>query len=85
MMGHSYMGNNVLFHDAFWSRAVWRYKFSLWPKRCKISRKYIWLQYAYQGIAVWAGPGEPAIECGWLTSEEYLLAAIKGKIKNDSW
>jgi hypothetical protein len=31
------------------------------------------------------GPGEPIFEYKWLTKEEYLLAAIKGKIKNDSW
>jgi hypothetical protein len=81
MIGHSYTG----YADQFWNRSSWQYKFAILPRRCEISKKIIWLNHAYKGTRMITGPGEPIFEYKWLTKEEYLLAAIKGKIKNDSW
>jgi hypothetical protein len=84
-MGHSYIGDDVQSYDPFWDRAYWEYKFVLWPKHCEISNRRLWLEYAYKGTRMITGPGEPVFEYRWLTKEEYLLAAIKGKLKNDRW
>jgi hypothetical protein len=81
MIGHSYTG----YTDRFWECASWQYKFVVLPKRCEISKKIIWFECAYKGTRMITGPGEPVFEYKWLTKEEYLLAAIKGKIINDSW
>ena len=78
MMGHSYVGK--VNDDYMWSRSTWEYKFVLWPKYCAISKKHIWLECAYKGTRVITGPGEPVVEYKWVTKEEYLLAAIKGKL-----
>jgi hypothetical protein len=72
-------------YDLFWSRAFWKYKFVFWPRRCEISKKIIWFECAYKGTRMITGPGEPVFKYRWLTKEEYLLAAIKGKIINDRW
>lgn len=76
MMGYSYTG----WHDAFWNRAVWEYTFVLWPQRCEVTNRILFLEYAYKGTAVWTGPGTPAYEYKWLSKNEYLVAAIKGLI-----
>jgi hypothetical protein len=78
MMGHSYVGK--VDDNYIWSRSTWEYKFVLWPRYCEISKKTIWFKNAYKGTRMITGPGEPVFEYRWLTKEEYLLAAIKGKL-----
>jgi hypothetical protein len=78
MMGYNYNGIGI--YDPFWDRASWQYKFAILPKRCEISKKTIWFKNAYKGTRMITGPGEPVFEYRWLTKEEYLLAAIKGKL-----
>ena len=77
-MGHSYVGK--VNDEYVFSRSVWKYTFVIWPRHCEISKKYIWLECAYKGTRIITGPGEPVFEYKWLTKEEYLLAAIKGKL-----
>jgi hypothetical protein len=83
MMGYNY--NGIGMYDPFWDRASWKYVFALWPCRSSISNTRIWFKKAYKGTRIITGPGEPVVEHRWLTKEDYLLAAIKGKIVNDSW
>jgi hypothetical protein len=78
MMGHSYIGK--VDSDYVLSRLVWKCKFIIWPRQCEISKKTIWLEFAYKGTRTITGPGEPVFEYKWLTKEEYLLAALKGKL-----
>jgi hypothetical protein len=78
MMGHSYIGK--VNGEYLLSRAVWQCTFVTWPRQCEISKKHIWLEYAYKGTRTITGPGEPVFEYKWLTKEQYLLAAIKGKL-----
>jgi hypothetical protein len=78
MMGHSYVGK--VDGDYLWSRSVWEYKFILWPRQCEVSKKHIWLEYAYKGTRTITGPGEPVFEYRWLTKEEFVVAGLKGVI-----
>jgi hypothetical protein len=53
-------------------------KFVLWPKRCDISDKMLWLKHAYKQTAMYTGPGDPVFEDRWYDKNEFLLAKIKG-------
>lgn len=39
----------TLDNDLDWTRTGWRREFILWPRRCSISNKLMWLTYAYYG------------------------------------
>jgi hypothetical protein len=64
--------------EAFYRKADWQLKFLLWPKRCDLSRKWLWLCTAYKGTAGWSGPGEPAYEYRYHDSQEHLIWKLKG-------
>jgi hypothetical protein len=65
-------------YDPFYSRAFWDTKFLLWPRRCALTNRRLWLCWAYRGTAVWTGPGEPAIEYRYHTTTEHLIWKLKG-------
>jgi hypothetical protein len=65
-------------NSSFYYKAGWEYKFSLWPRRCLISNKVIWLKYAYKGTAMWTGPGTPAYQYQWHDATEHLIWKLKG-------
>lgn len=72
-----------MFYDdrsPFMHRAQWKLVLSLLPRRCKVSRKLLWLRYAYRGVAVWNGPGDPVEEVRWVSREEFLFGKIAGKL-----
>ncbi len=63
---------------AFYSHAEWSMKFAMLPHRCSITKKIIWLQYAYRGVATWTGPGDDAVEVRWHDRHEHLISTLKG-------
>jgi hypothetical protein len=63
----------------FYHRAQWKSKFALWPQRCVISGRCIFFETAYQGTAIYTGPGEPVYEHHWIEKNEFLLWNLKGK------
>ena len=50
----------------------------LWPRRCHVSRKWMWLTLAYRARYVITGPGDPAIWTRWYSREEMLVLKLKG-------
>ena len=52
-------------------------KFSLLPRRCYLSGKWIWLQYAYKLTRIWTGPGEPIVEHRWHDKLEHIIWQLK--------
>ena len=62
----------------FYNKASWSRKFCLLPRKCALSNKLIWLQYAYRGVAGWSGPGEPAYQYKWHSSKEHIIWKLKG-------
>lgn len=77
--GDSTVGGITLY-DPFWDRSTWQYKFALWPHKCSISGKHIWLEGAYKGTRIITGPGTPVIEYRWLSKESFIIARLKGII-----
>jgi hypothetical protein len=76
------MGYQPLFSQReFFKKADWQLKFALWPTKCYLSNKKIWLKRAYRGVRVITGPGDPVYEYKWLTKESFTVAALGGIIK----
>lgn len=63
--------------DIFDQRANFKQIYCIWPRRCYITGKRLWLTHAYQGTAVWTGPGEPIEEHRYYDEVEYLIRKLK--------
>ena len=64
-------------HESFYGKARWELKFLLWPRRCELSNRWLWLCNAYKGTAGWSGTGEPAYEYRYHSTVEHLLWKLK--------
>jgi len=64
-------------YDPFYNRAAWRLKFLWWPRKCELSNRWMWLDFAYQGRAVWTGPGESVFEDRWHNTTEHIIWKLK--------
>ena len=62
----------------FYYKATWSRKFAWLPHRCELTKKIIWLQSAYRGIAGYGGPGEVEYEYRWHRYDEHLFWTLKG-------
>jgi hypothetical protein len=69
--------------ERFLSRAWTHLKFLLWPRRCHVSNRWLWLTTAYRADYVITGPGEPAVWTRWYSSAEFLLLTLKYPHVND--
>ena len=82
MLGQGYgyvpgaMADDVIY-DPFYDRAVYKYKWCLWPRRCYASNRRLWLTWAVRGRATYTGPGEPVIEERWYNRDTALLMFMK--------
>jgi hypothetical protein len=65
--------------DWSYSKAQWREKFSLLPRRCDISQQWLWGKH-YCGTVVITGPGDPVIYNIWNHRDEHLIYKLKGKL-----
>jgi hypothetical protein len=82
-MGHMMFVNydNLIEDYAFKRASIGKkLKFLIWPKRCYISGKLLFLQYAYKQTAMWTGPGDPVFEHRYYDKNEFLIAQIKGEV-----
>ena len=62
----------------FLARALTHLKFLLWPCRCHVSKKWMWLTPAYRADYVITGPGDPAIWTRWYSPKEMMILKLKG-------
>ena len=60
----------------FEQRAQLSYGWSMWPRRCYRTSRWIWGP-AVRAEAVWTGPGEPIVERRWLHRDEGLIMMLK--------
>lgn len=63
---------------SFLSRSEIKLTRSLVPRRCHISRKWMWFTHAYCADYIISGPGDPAIWTRWYSREEMLVLKLKG-------
>ncbi len=70
----------------FYSNAKWKLKFVWFPTRCDLSKKIMWLTYAYQGTStdyVLEDLGmnkRLVVSTRWITKQEFIFGKIKGTI-----
>lgn len=55
-------------------------KFALFPRRCYITKRRIWLEYAYCVTAMFRGADIFNYEHRWYNKDEYLIARLKDLI-----
>jgi hypothetical protein len=64
----------------FYNNAKWKLKFVWIPTRCDLSKKIMWLTYAYQGTSTDYDLEDLVIGTRWLTKQEFIFGKIKGTI-----
>jgi hypothetical protein len=62
----------------FLSRAQTQLTWSLVPRRCHVSGRWMWLTHAYCADYIISGPGDPAVWTRWYSREEMLVLKLKG-------
>ena len=80
MFGKNYQDRDQYYDRAFNQRASWTKKFALLPRRCALTDKIIWLKWAYEGVAVWTGPGDNVYEYRWHNLKGHLLWLLRDKL-----
>ena len=55
-------------------------KVPIWPRRCRISKRILWLEPAYTVSRIITGPGTPEYESFWLAAEEFIAARLREEI-----
>ena len=84
------MDDNIMSDDAwFYKRAQWEWCFAWLPHRCNRTNQLIWLHYAYCGTVYYENikglvTGRTVLARRWLTTEEFLIEALKGTINGYS-
>ena len=53
-------------------------KWTLWPRRCQVSGRWLWLTKSYCARYVITGPGDPCIWHRWYSDKEYMILKLKG-------
>ena len=77
MMGAGYYTPGVDEYDHFYHKAIWQLKFIWLPKRSDITGHWLWLRYAYEGTAMYHGPGEPVFEFRYHEPAEHVIWKLK--------
>ena len=58
----------------FYRIASWTKDFAWVPHRCNLTKKYIWLEYAYRGMAIYrAGDFDSVTEYQWHNYDEHII------------
>lgn len=65
-------------HKRFLERALVNRKWSIWPRRCSVSQRWVWFTRAYCATYAIHGPGEPAVWVRWYSDQEMLVLKLKG-------
>jgi hypothetical protein len=63
--------------ERFLKRADTEVKWLLWPRRCHVSNRWLWLTPAYRAQYIITGPGDPAVWTRWYSNTEMLILKLK--------
>jgi hypothetical protein len=83
-MGHMMMGANYKsgpLDEMFYAKSIGaQLNFTWLPVTCAISKKRLWLTYAYRMTAMYRGGTDltqPFMEHRWFSKEEYIIWRLK--------
>ena len=52
---------------------TWDIKLCLWPRKCFLTGKRLWMKYAYKGTRIITGPGDPVVYEYWVERSEFIF------------
>lgn len=62
----------------FYDRVRWEYKFCIIPRKCMLTDKWLWLTYAYRGIAsMRAGDNDFIFEKGYHQRDAHIIWELR--------
>jgi hypothetical protein len=70
------IGNPIYRDDLFRKKAEWRLRYLWWPRRCDISGRRMWLEWAYQGVLIVRGPN---YFTRYHSTVEHVIWLLKGE------
>lgn len=68
---------NVTSYDPFNDRATFELMFCALPRRCYVTKRWLFMTIAMRGRRIITGPGEPVIEDRWYHRHEHLIMLLK--------
>jgi hypothetical protein len=63
--------------ESFYNRAYWHLRFLWLPKRSALTGRWLWLRQAYEGTAMWTGPGTPVFEFKYHEPAEHVIWQLR--------
>jgi hypothetical protein len=66
-----------MMYESYKRRAYWETKFALIPRRCDLSRRWIWGRHV-RGEYSLSGPGDPIPLVFWHHRDEHIIFKLKG-------
>jgi hypothetical protein len=76
-MGISTSDEMTQSYDPFNDRARFEYKYSIIPRRCYTTNRWIW-GLSMRGRRIIMGPGDPVIMDRWYHRNEAIIKMLKG-------
>jgi hypothetical protein len=64
--------------EKFLSRSEPKLKWSLLPRQCHASGRWLWLTPVYRADYVITGPGDPCVWTRWYSPTEMIILKLKG-------
>lgn len=65
--------------DLMWiDRGTWQRRRPWWPRTCRVTGDWLWLQPAYCNTVMFTGPGEPVLLQTWCSVEAFVWLQLKG-------
>ena len=79
MFGTGYRRSDEMNHATWLEHAVIELKLCLWPRRCDVSNKVLWLRFAYRTRRYFrSGDIDFITEDRWYNKDEFLILKLKG-------
>jgi hypothetical protein len=69
----SYITNEVSFLEGAYAKSMW----IKWPRRCRITGKWVWLKKAICAVRMYIGPGDPVFEYRYYDEKEFIILRLK--------
>jgi hypothetical protein len=64
-------------YDPFDDRAMFTLQYCLWPRRCYLTGKWLFMTECTRGRRIIMGPGTDVIEDRWYDQKEYTMMILK--------
>lgn len=70
--------NDIITDRQYLDRSYIELVRAIWPQRCAITNKWLWIKPAIRVRTVFTGPGTPILIDRWIEPKAYTLQCLKG-------